>query len=262
MKVKHPEHHSASLEITNKEYCNLCPPEKSKYNLLDPLGMAMHKNFTHPRADPNTPTNLLCHTCEQSFSKKDTLRIHIKMAHFNLKVPQCDVCSKLFSSEHGLTYHWKVAVCKREPIPCGDCNEHFLSKIELKVHRSKEHPVQKQLVPWPCHICGKTFKSENNLKIHLEDVHGDKEVYCDQCMKMFKSERLMLSHRAIHLSKTIKCTVEGCECMFSTNIKLKSHINKCHIAKNVMKKKEKRYMCDQVCKIEKFPKKIISKVFS
>ena len=153
MKVKHPEQHSASLEITNKEYCNLCPPEKSKYNLLDPLGMAMHKNFTHPKADPNNPTNLLCHTCEQSFSKKDTLRIHIKMAHFNLKVPQCDVCSKLFSSEHGLTYHWKVAVCKREPIPCGDCNETFLSKIELKVHRSKVHPVVKQLVPWPCHIC-------------------------------------------------------------------------------------------------------------
>ena len=67
-------------------------------------------------------------------------------------------------------------------------------------------------------------------------------------MKMFKSERLMLSHRAIHLERTIKCTVEGCECMFSTTIKLKSHINKCHILKNVMKKKEKRYMCGQCFK--------------
>ena len=251
------------LERAKKEPCDLCEEgTKTSWFALEPLQLAMHKNFFHPLKDPNDSSKLMCRICQLFTGKIDRLKMHIKMEHFNLKLPQCDVCLKYFNTDFNLKNHWQIASCKRDPIPCEHCDEKFLSKNDLRSHKVRIHGLSKKDIQYPCHICGVLSKSRANLRYHIEEVHkiGDKKIFCDQCAKQFSDTPAGLSklksHSDVHLSKTIKCTVDGCECMFASIRQLNRHILVCHVTKK--KKKEKNHICDQCPKNFPNKRKLIS----
>ena len=239
----HPE--QFKIKYANYSACEFCT--KKKQITMKPVHLAMHKQLKHPQIDPNNPKNKLCQICGKSFNKKDPLRRHVVSEHFNQKLPKCDVCQRLFSEESKLRKHWKEGICKRDPIPCDFCGKTFLNKSKLKWHRNKQHGLgwKKEDSKVICPICAKMIQSNAHLKSHMDGVHGDKNIYCDQCGRAFTSEQRMLSHRNTHLEKTIKCTVEGCKSMFSANSLLKSHIRSCHNERVVLKRKERNHKCNE-----------------
>ena len=218
IKSKHPEAYPEEYKIrmANKESYDLCEIQYPR----NPLSLAFHKSTFHPQKDPNNSKNILCRICGESVRGKMPLRVHIKMAHFNLKPPRCNVCSSYFPMMCQLRAHLKSTTCSRDSIPCEHCQETFLSKIKLRSHlkhvhgftfhansyrkKLKEDPIS------PCHICGKIFPNPQRLKNHLNYVHVDERPWiCEQCGRKLKTKPELDSHKETHLPKTIKCTVEG-----------------------------------------------------
>ena len=184
----------------------------------NPLDMALHKNFSHPMMDPNNDKNILCHECKESFSGMEVLKRHIKSVHFDVKLPQCDICLKYFATKGQLNSHWKYSACKSEPIPCDHCNETFKTKRYLHEHGIRAHGnlVLHSKMRIPCEICGSSMR-QHNMKKHMSEVHSDQTLICDQCSKEFKAEKYLKIHKErAHLSKTIKCIVEGCNFLFGS----------------------------------------------
>ena len=262
LKSKHPEHYRK--ERAKKELCDIClQAGKTKIRPRDPIELAFHKNIVvHFLKDPNDSSKLLCQICQSFSGKKDGLMVHIKMEHFNLTLPQCDVCLKYFSKIGLLNEHWRITTCKKDPVSCEHCGEKFPNGQFLRSHVLKEHYVKKN-IQYPCHICGILSKSQANLRYHIEDVHkiGAKKIYCDQCGKEFTDNPVGLtrlkSHSEVHLRKTIKCTVEGCERMFGANRQLVRHIMSCHTTKASAKAKERNHICDQCSKAFNTAKQLI-----
>ena len=198
--------------------------------------------------NPKNGENLLCHTCRQSFSVKDALRRHIKVDHFNMKLPQCDICLRDFASKTQLKGHFEKSLCKKEAIfKCEHCTESFKSQRILHEHGIKEHPnlVVHANMKIPCEVCGK-ITPKHMMKTHMNTTHSDQIFICDQCGRGFKREAYVTEHKErAHMSKTIKCSVEGCDTLFSTKKQMNFHIKACHSIKKVIKRKEKNIICDQ-----------------
>ena len=199
-------------------------------------------------SNPKNGENILCHTCKQSFSEKDALKRHIKVDHLNMKLPQCDSCLKYFTDKTHLKGHNEKSLCKKEAIfKCEHCTESFKSQRILHEHGIKEHPnlVVHSNMKIPCEICGRTMK-KHMMKAHMSKTHSDQIFICDACGKEFKTEIYVREHKErTHMSKTIKCRVEGCDTLFGSKKQMNVHVSACHTIKKVMKRKVKNFICDE-----------------
>ena len=244
-KAVHPE----DYKTLNEKVCELCPKNKHKH--FTPLTLAVHKNIYHPIVDPSNNKNILCHTCRQSFSGRLNLKKHIKVDHLKIKLPQCDACLKDFFNEIHLKNHVENSLCKKEAIlQCEHCDKSFKSQRYLHEHGIRAHPnlVYHGQMKIPCEICGKLM-SKANIKHHMRRTHSDQIFICDFCGKEFKAEEFVQKHKVrAHMSKTIKCTIEGCDRLFSSKSNMNHHKRSCHTVKQVLKRKEKRVVCDQCLK--------------
>ena len=239
MRWKHPEQF---------QICELCPKSRKMGKWKNPLDMALHKNFSHPMMDPNNDKNVLCHDCKESFTISNIKR-HIKSAHFDVKLPRCNVCLQYFSTQGKLNAHWKASLCKKEAIfKCEHCDESFKRKRYLHEHGIRAHGnlVVHAYMKLTCEVCGKTI-TKHFMKKHMHNVHSNQILYCDECGKRFKTEKILEIHKErIHLIKTITCIVEGCDKLFASKNVMNEHIGKMHKVKNDPKTLEnKKHMCDQ-----------------
>ena len=236
--INHPDKKDLVPEL-QPIYCDICPNKKGKNYKTNfrfdgkstnecELSLALHKAFTHSKNDPNNSkdskkrgttresrkrirNNLLCHICNKSFSKQN-LEKHIKVDHFNVKLPTCEQCGSTFTSDYLLRSHNNNGSTSKCNGICEYCGMKFKNQAnKLKAHIAKVHTVKKPplVTVFPCEKCGKIFNQKVNLQAHLLSHIEGNHVVCDTCGKGFKYEALLKSHKESHLPKTIKCIFEN-----------------------------------------------------
>ncbi|KAH9639124.1 hypothetical protein HF086_018192 [Spodoptera exigua] len=81
-------------------------------------------------------------------------------------------------------------------------------------------------VKFMCTDCGKNLKNQEKFEQHCRG-HGDPDLECNKCHKVFASKFTLRNHRKIH-SRMYPCNY--CTKSYSTSQELQSHITKAHFS--------------------------------
>ena len=84
----------------------------------------------------------------------------------------CQICQQIFSDRHNLSIHIQThAGDGIERFPCPICQKMFTRKFNMEVHL-QIHSGEK---PYQCEICQKRFNRKGNLKTHMI-VHANSPI--------------------------------------------------------------------------------------
>ena len=128
-----------------------------------------------------------CTSCPKAFTRNDSLRVHIRFAHFGIKY-ECpdDECSKSFPYTSLLKTHLK----KKH----GVTNANVLKEIVQNIYQktNEDHG----LMHHKCTHCSKTFKYALSCKTHIQRVHLGIKHECpeDECSKSFQNTKNLKVH--------------------------------------------------------------------
>ncbi|XP_049887334.1 zinc finger protein 234-like [Pectinophora gossypiella] len=128
-----------------------------------------------------------CEYCDLSVIQ-DRLEAHVNRHHLNIRPYVCDICEDSFSAKYYLKMHMRVHSDEKK-FTCEICNNKFRFKFCLKKHMLL-HTGEK---PFVCDVCGEGFTGSSSLKEHRLK-HFEKTVACPLCFVMFHSIRNMRQH--------------------------------------------------------------------
>lgn len=155
-------------------------------------GSATNKTSGSPERD------YVCDTCNRIFTRKYSLKRHIKTMHNHGSLPfKCDSCNAAFSRRDMLDSH-KGRVHSNNPLPfkCDSCQKTFSSISTLNRHTKSLHSDTDTMVVG-CDVCGKTFRRNDCLIRHKRVHSGNKPFECEICHKKFAYKQ----NRNIHQTK-------------------------------------------------------------
>ena len=171
-------------------------------------------------------TRFKCLKCLRTFSKDWNAKQHFITKHSGFKHYQCEICSKKFSLQSYLKNHYKVCALGKEVEALEALNN---LNSNGKNHSGSTPLFSKPGKRYKCLTCSLKIRKYTDAKRHF-------------MIKHFRADPL---------------TCEKCQCTFSQQDHLQSHLQKC-LAKNVhrsspIKKKpsyfnEEKLICD-VCKL-------------
>jgi KRAB domain-containing zinc finger protein len=200
----------------------------------------------HIRQAHNTQRPHHCEICKKAFKSKRTLKNHCQNVHF--KKHTCEICEKKFKSrsqlnDHKLRHHGSGQV---QRFKCSFCSIIKLSQKTLNMHVKSMHAdgkvkefvcdydgkvlLNKQLLyqhmlshksTMTCHICQKIIKVRSkydHMKLH---TIKEKQINCQLCPKMFRTEENLKSHMRNH-DRRFGC--ETCGKTFGFEHNLKTHM--------------------------------------
>ena len=78
-----------------------------------------------------------CHVCRKPFSRRDSLRRHLREVHRREKTHQCSVCQRAFAQKATLEDHIRRLHTKNKAFRCKACQATFTIKRDLKRHIAK-----------------------------------------------------------------------------------------------------------------------------
>lgn len=209
-----------------------------------------------------------CTLCQQTFEAEEELRCHVRVQHTGHGIAcegQCTIngCTRVFASDSMLARHldahqWMTCdICQKrargkslmrqhmrshrsqagEKYTCPDCGEVFSAKFRFECHAM----IHSGGTDFKCQYdgCSRVFRFKRNFDEHNE-VHerllndpAAKELYCQTCDKLMKTQSLFARH------KCLKFICYYCGKEFRRMSLLKEHLNS-HTG-------AKPYECD-VCK--------------
>ena len=225
-------------------FCDLC-----SYETKHAKGLVTHKVAKH-----NIGTRHECDNCEKSFSKKQSLRDHVKYVHEGFEPPAksdsktcypCINCSFLgetnyFLQQHTKNFHSRVCcdICGFRGISeyairrhkenihedvahnCPHCEGNLKQKLLLKTHIKARHGPQDYL----CSQCDYTTGLRGRLKKHEQNAHSGGYT-CDDRGHIARQKHGLRNHQnSIHKKVRYRCESEGCEIEYSLKENLKNHI--------------------------------------
>jgi len=149
-----------------------------------------------------------CNLCFTMFKKKYNLRRHIDDVHHKLKYYQCEEagCATSSKSKDWLNNHVKTVHLKEKSHACPQpgCSERFGMKLNLKRHMMKVHNFEK---PYSCgeKDCGLRFEERRQMENHLRSVHGAQKLACniDNCTLTFLSTSGLNMHKRKHKQASV-----------------------------------------------------------
>nr|XP_049700597.1 PR domain zinc finger protein 5-like [Helicoverpa armigera] len=118
---------------------------------------------------------------------------------------------------------------RKKKYQCNKCKKLFDELFAFKQHMvsSHHHPGLSALsanVNFMCKECGKNLKNQEKFEQHCLG-HGDPDLECNKCHKVFASKFTLRNHRKIH-SRMFPCS--HCTKSFSTAPELRAHVSKIH----------------------------------
>ncbi|KPJ15679.1 Zinc finger protein 112 [Papilio machaon] len=122
----------------------------------------------------------------------------------NQKKYQCEKCEKIFDQITAFKQHMVV------------------SHERNKIHHGSE--CDNELKVFICAQCGKKLKSQEKFELHSRG-HGDPDLECEKCNKVFASKFSLRTHRKIH---TRKYPCANCTKSFNKLAELRTHLAKTH----------------------------------
>ena len=194
----------------NKITCEYCKKVFIRYNSIrrhirdvhekkrDHKCYICHKTFqrhvqltTHIELIHNLESskNFICENCGNAFQTKQSVDIHKKNFHIDIKKFKCDICEKIFSILGNMVAHKSsVHGLKNSQFKCEKCGRLFHRKSILNKHM-KIH----MKLDLACTICKKNFTNKQNLYTHFRYQHNE-NFQCVDCNQSFKVARNLDNH--------------------------------------------------------------------
>ncbi|XP_035437984.1 zinc finger protein 429-like [Spodoptera frugiperda] len=114
---------------------------------------------------------------------------------------------------------------------CNKCKQIFDQLSAFKQHMVGSHRLSNLYdvssnVKFMCTDCGKNLKNQEKFEQHCRG-HGDPDLECNKCHKVFASKFTLRNHRKIH-SRMYPCNF--CTKSYSTSQELQAHTTKAHFS--------------------------------
>lgn len=148
----------------------------------------------------------------------------------------CDLCGKTFSSYSTFIVHRHAVHLTKftgEMFKCKQCDFEAKAKVSVRTHVRNVHKVS----PTDCPHCGKTFQTNHRMLKHKKFQHERErmKIMCTICpdLPRFRSNNLLqrhiaLTHGAVSMAMGFKCSVEGCDAAYATEMNLNRHLENSH----------------------------------
>lgn len=207
--------HEVSTD-TNVFQCISCTKQ-----FKDKEELAAHRRRLHRKRFP-------CKFCPTDYNTRKELfkhlQIHQKVQLMEYKVIsefvkgkhklRCFMCTKSFSELSDLKYH--VMDDHQEPYICPHCKGTFAKIIDFGNHTKAFHPevegqsvldvleaFSKLVQAWKCEDCNEQFHEADKFAMHQVEIHSpdvkDKDQFqCEDCRRVFISQKGLTSHKRIH----------------------------------------------------------------
>ena len=211
-------------------------------------------NAEGPNVSPSE--KFKCDQCEVQYSRKDSLKKHIRFAHEGIADFSCPVCKKGFINKRDFKYHCEnVHKGKRkgprpafdtkdfdyETLFCQQCDYSCKKSQQLKIHIEAKHEGKR----YNCPQCDKEYQYLYDLKKHINSDHeGYRINNCPYCEKEYEYSNDLKKHiKADHeeyrfINETLFCK----QCYYSC--KKGQQLNN-HIAAKHEGKKHNCPQCDK-----------------
>nr|XP_027207025.1 uncharacterized protein LOC113800449 isoform X3 [Penaeus vannamei] len=162
-----------------------------------------------------------CSSCDQTFSQKISLNVHLMFKHGAPRRYQCDKCDYEGPRLYHLKRHMKVHSDERQFV-CQDCGKGLKTIQAYRNHRVLHTNVGR----FTCHVCNKAFNQKSLYEDHVRSHQVERNFECTYCDATFKTYKHVACHiRAVHLNdKRFICDVCGAQHMTGAN--LKTHMKK------------------------------------
>ncbi|XP_032524480.2 zinc finger protein 675-like [Danaus plexippus] len=196
--------------------CNSCTRQ-----FKDKQQLNLHRKRLHRKRFP-------CKFCPTDYETRKELfkhlQIHQKVQLMEYKVITevvkgkqkliCFMCSKSFSDLSELKCH--IMDEHKEPYVCQACDSSFTKIIDFCEHTKSFHPevegqsvldvleaFSKLVQAWKCDECNLQFYQADKFAKHQLESHGSDskakdQFQCDDCLRVFVSQKGLTSHRRIH----------------------------------------------------------------
>jgi len=166
-----------------------------------------------------------CCYCDQKFSAKKTLRMHVKSCHKDIETFWCRACVVFFDKQDEKEDHFFQV----HRFHCLFCKEIFSGGTLLRKHIRETHKREVIQCKYT-NKCAVIFKNRTELDEHVKKEHEQSEenkTKCVYCKKWIK-KRQVLSHVNIHhKSEIIKCD-HRCKAFFTCEEEKRKHTQKVH----------------------------------
>jgi len=133
---------------------------------------------------------LSCPFCQRVVKSQKSLKQHMMLRHPE-PIHECLKCDASFSSKNDLGKHMKSAHFK---FHCKSCHLSFKSKSRLCTHVESAHRERSSLEIKRRIGIGSSSSPRVELKKQLEWEHNDIRFSCDDCSKIFRSEKSFMKH--------------------------------------------------------------------
>ena len=191
-------------------YCNEC-----NYATHSKSRLVNHCR-THSREQP-----FHCKLCDQKFSQKSSLKVHIISHKEGQGRFECSQCDYKAAQKHHLVAHL-LTHSGVKPHKCDSCEFSTATKSSLTVHQ-RLHSGDK---PYSCTRCSYKAVQSHHITQHMRKHTGVKPYACSECSYQAARKHHLDRHMLTHFgTKPFKCE----HCFFKTAQKgnLTQHLKIC-----------------------------------
>ena len=156
-------------------------------------------------------TTFQCRLCQQTCTKRNTLKSHLLKHLRTMEDFACAHCNKGFRYNWQLQRHIK-AVHLAKTRKCPHCSKEL--RCGSYHHHVRLHHTQQR--EFPCNLCDKSFIWKSALQTHIEDIHGEKKecVVCHKGIPLRKHETHTLrcsakQHAALAMAQLGEQDIDG-----------------------------------------------------
>ncbi|XP_055326365.1 zinc finger protein 25-like [Sitodiplosis mosellana] len=153
-----------------------------------------------------------CELCDITFKAADEHAVHM-VWHKTPEGLMCRICQFKLPNEDEHRKHLDLHEGKSDR-HCVICDKGYATKAIMRTH-VKNHGEPEVL----CDLCGKVFYGKDTLKVHRRLHIDEKQFECTFCSKAFKTMQYLRTHLRIHTSTERPFNCSFCDMSF----KLKDH---------------------------------------